>query len=288
MTYKTPSARGDRQRLWTKKSGLRYRILLSLVLVLQVSSAAVPSSWTPPSSIVRDANSATDEQIDEFISSTNYDIQIPISSGQSALVDKQTGRIYWQSGGPAIAPHDVFGKSSLFSNLSHVKAILLSTLLWTCILTILLVQRLWEHVFTILTRQQAQWKNTIPFVSATLSFLTSLLLFISKPKFTSLTCNPYFISFLYALYLLESYTCSTRRYLENVFSQQRVEELMESLRSTKPGVKWNVRCYHYENPSWTLIRSEEDGGNVASTLSRRQIKKKIITHRATQQFDFDR
>ena len=271
--------------------------LLLMVFVLKVSSTAPPSSSASMPhviAVVRDADAATNEQIDEFLSSTNYDIQIPINGGQSALVDKETGRVYWQSGGPAIAAHDVFGETSFVSQIRHAKSILLSTLLWTCLLTILLVQRLWDHLFAVLTQQQAQWKDTNPLLSAILSFLTSLLLFITKPKFTSLTCNPCFVAFIYVLYLLESYTCSTRRYLENITSQQDVEDKMETLRNAKPSVTWNVRCYHYETPSWTWTKSEGENGDNgengagANVSSRRQVTKKVITHRASKQFEFER
>ena len=306
-----------RQLQWRHQRSLFVRNLLFSFPFLLLFASDLPNSFasSPPPKIATSSNNilastvdpatATNEQIDEFLSNTNYDIQIPISDGQSALVDKQTGRVYWQTGGPAINPHVLFGKSSLISELRHIKAILFSTLLWTCLLAMFVTEPLWGYLQNAMSLPQAaiQHDNKLLLLLETLlSALVSIFLFLIKPRFFSLACNPYFVAFAYVLYLLESYTSSTRRYLENIVSQQNVEDLMETLRSAKPCVTWSLRCYHIEteSPAAALLRAtaEENGdvgnkGNATrsftfSNFLNIKSKRKVVTHRATKEFEFSR
>lgn len=299
------------QRRHQRSLFVRTLLFSSPLLLLFASDLPYSFASSPPPKIATGSNilatvdpaTATNEQIDEFLSNTNYDIQIPISDGQSALVDKQTGRVYWQTGGPAINPHVLFGKSSLISELRHIKAILFSTLLWTCLLAMFVTQPLWGYLQNAITLPQAaiQHDNKLLLLLKTLlSALVSIFMFLIKPRFFSLACNPYFAAFAYVLYLLESYTSSTRRYLENIVSQQNVEDLMETLRSAKPCVTWSLRCYHLEteSPAAALLRaSAEDNDDVGnkgnatrsftfSNFLNRKSKRKVVTHRATKQFEF--
>ena len=87
-----------------------------------------------------------------------------------------------------------------------------------------------------------------------------------------------FILLVGILYLLEAFTCSTRRYLSNIMSPNEIEELIEKLRESPPSVTWTVRCYHYEN---RLLGSSRDRPVDHSASS-----KKIITHTAKKEYQF--
>jgi len=236
------------------------------------------------------------DEIDKLISS--YDIQIPINVGQSALVDKETGRIYWQSGGPSITSRDVFGPKSWLSTTHHVKAMVLSTLLWTCLITTLIVQRLWDYLYTLFTNRQALWtERSRPILTQMYTILISILLLIIKPKFRVITCNPVVITIIYAAYLYESFFCSTRRYFKNMVSQAEVQHVMETLREAKPKVIWTIRCYHYEEtrkPKWkgTLQQQEAETLTVTRTKLSPPIttkgRKRVETHYASKQYDYGR
>lgn len=84
------------------------------------------------------------------------------------------------------------------------------------------------------------------------------------------------------LYLIESYTCSTRRYLSHSMSAPtEVEAYLERIRTIEPSVIWRVRCFHYEEREvWKSIKGLYklfDGGwKLATTTSSRRKKKKSL------------
>lgn len=86
------------------------------------------------------------------------------------------------------------------------------------------------------------------------------LLYLRPPPY-----SPKFIATTLVLYLLESYGCSTRRYLSRAMNAPtELTEFLESLRSVDPVVKWKVRCFHYEvREMWKLILSS---GGLLRTL----------------------
>lgn len=312
-------------------------VVTMILLLLPASVSSSTTSYPPSTTTVAVTRQSNEEQrlIEEFLSH-RYDIQLPsIGDGQAALVDKQSRRVYWQSGGPTLHPHDVFGKTSFLSQWSHCKAIVLSTLLWTCLLTVAITRRLWDYLLLLTKATIPSQQPPTPLFTTTTSTNTiqiiiywirqllrkllsigiSIILILTKPRFKLLTCNPYVIGIIYLLYLSESYTSSTRRYLANTMSQHHVEHLMETLRNTKPIVTWSLRCYHYnELPPSTLLPSslkEEDEVNkknrtAPSTAATSAIKalgnfvhqrkpttttrrrRKVVTHQATKQFEFTR
>jgi hypothetical protein len=316
-------------------------VVLSLpfpfLVLLPSAAAATSTSSSSSSSIIAATTTSTaipsqgsEEQrlIEEFLRH-RYDTQLPnVGDGQSALVDKR-GRVYWQSGGPTIYPQDVFGKSSSLSQWTHCKAIILSTLLWTCLLTLAITQRLWQLL--VLWTQTIAPPPPIPLVTATdsmptkptvarilnflcqfvrkiISIAVSILLTVTKPRFQQFTCNPYVIAIIYVLYLSESYTSSTRRYLANTLSQHHVETLMEHLRNTKPTVTWSLRCFHYDElpqthmlvplsptsaANYTSTRTSTPLNVITNLVHKRKPyittrRKKVFTHQATKQFEFSR
>jgi len=119
-------------------------------------------------------------------------------------------------------------------------------------------------------------------------FLLILVSFL--PKFHS-----GFVIVALVLYLIESYTCSTRVYLDNALViPNGVEEHMEGLRKQQPIVKWEIRCFHYERKKWLSILLLL---NVWEWLGWRKIqsetyctpsimRKKVVTHKSTEIYTF--
>ena len=71
------------------------------------------------------------------------------------------------------------------------------------------------------------------------------------------------------MYLVEAYTCSTRRYLTNAIqSPNEVEEYLEQLRQEPPVVTWKVRCFHYARPYWLAFIST--ARSIFKTMFRRK------------------
>ncbi len=107
------------------------------------------------------------------------------------------------------------------------------------------------------------------------------------------------------LYILEAYTCSTRRYLANAISTPvELEAYVERLRQEPPVVTWKVRCFHYERRRWisilsylsvivkflTLKREEERIDLEPSSVepSPWMFTRKVVTNQAVSHFNYTR
>ncbi len=72
--------------------------------------------------------------------------------------------------------------------------------------------------------------------------LVHSLLYLRLPQY-----SPKVLITTILLYLLESYSCSTRRYLSHAMNApNEVESYLERIRTVEPKVTWKVRCFHYE------------------------------------------
>jgi len=133
----------------------------------------------------------------------------------------------------------------------------------------------------------------------------------------------WFIVLLIGLYVLESCTNATRRYLDNALSSQMdVERYIEQLRHARPVVQWNVRCFHYEKREflnvtmnlldvkgwmiafWQKKRQQQQqrdqegvagggGGGVdgettttGESLRASLLTRKVVTHTASKEYEF--
>ena len=155
-------------------------------------------------------------------------ITLPESMGESALIDRETGQIFWQ-GGPGVL---YIGTSSTLSSLGvrHVRATAL-TIILVCAALSALASKLRDMLKTI--DVVGPWWQ----VASVLVKCTILL-----PRFDS-----WFVILIGALYLTEAHCCSTRRYLANALSgPAAVEDYVEGLRQAPPVARWTVRCFHYE------------------------------------------
>lgn len=83
------------------------------------------------------------------------------------------------------------------------------------------------------------------------------------------------------LYWIEAMTCSTRRYLGNALSPKKVQHYLETLKSVPPSVLWTIECYHYR----TVYHRY---GSARNHQKRQETTERIVTHRASQQYSFQR
>lgn len=225
--------------------------------------------------------------------------------GESAILDKETNRVFWQGGKQSLY-RSIVGHSYLSEKegiARHIRATLLSCILWISCIRFLsqwllkqtpIVSRVLDSKGA-WTSKRARDLSTKIF----LMFLRFILIVVSfLPKFHS-----GFVIIAILLYFIESYTCSTRIFLDNALNiPDQVEEHMEGLRKQQPIVKWEIRCFHYERKRWLsvllLLNVWEwfshhlgvgNGGELQpekySTPS--IMRKKVVTHTSTERYKFE-
>jgi len=147
---------------------------------------------------------------------------------ESALIDKETGRIFWESGGSgSTLSKAVLGKFGLGQ---HAKAIVLSLLLFLGLL---------GQASVLCTNMP---RNRLLFYAAVLLKYVCFL----APKF-----NNWFLLVLVVLYFWEATNCETYQYLSNMMeSHEEIERHIEMLRQQPPVVTWKVRSFHFERSIW--------------------------------------
>ena len=257
----------------------------------------------------------------------------PILLSESALMDKETNAIYWQD----VETTNILSTSLTRPYLTqkgvvHVRATILFAIIW------LWIWRRFSHWLCKRYFEQHQQPSenqdvTMAAMATSVSVLSALdklsssnlvvqkMLSVLKPilRFALLTLNallyirppPYprkVIVATLALYLLESYGCSTRRYLSHAMNAPKeLTEYLESLRNAQPVVKWKVRCFHYEEREmWKWILSSggivrtlvglvigKGDDTIATDFTQKRSKpswmtKKVVTHQAIGNYKFGR
>jgi len=152
--------------------------------------------------------------------------QIAPVLGESAIIDKETNRVFWQ-GGKQNLFHSIVGNSYLDkrdeSVLKHIRATVLSCVLWISAIRFL-ARFLLER--TLLLRNRVR-DITVKVLLKIARFLLIVVSFL--PRF-----HPTFVAIAAVLYFVESYTCSTRRFLSNALpGPGEVENYMEEMNSLK-------------------------------------------------------
>jgi len=221
--------------------------------------------------------------------------------GESAIIDKETNRIYWQGGRQSLIQSTV-GHSYLSKQegiLRHIRATLLSCILWISLIRFLAQ---WLLKQSILSNKSTVpggiWKSGRVRQVALKTTRLMLIIVSFLPKFSSI-----FIIMTSILYLIESYICSTRRFLDNaLLSPDEVEDYMEGLRKQKPTIKWEIRCFHYERKKWlsvllllglwnffsSFFKNVDNNSTAGDKRLRRSFaSKKIVTHKSSQNYIFD-
>lgn len=231
---------------------------------------------------------------------------LPNLLSESALMDKETNAIYWQGGSDIISTS--LTKPYLTERgVKHVRATILSTLLWLWMwgkVSRYLTSTYFESSSNVADTQQQQLFTiafTNPILQKIASFLKPIiqfvlllihsLLYVRLPSY-----SPKFLISTIVLYLIEAYTCSTRRYLSHAMdAPTEIETYMEKLRLAKPIVKWKVRCFHYEDRLRRLkelrkkfdnIDGETHLNNVVGDTPPLWMAKKVVTHEAVDTYKF--
>ena len=157
---------------------------------------------------------------------------------ESALVDRETGRIFWEGGSKSTLSESL---ESRFGTLVYVKAAIVSVLLW-------IVAYGWIASFARQKIQSLDWIQTLqrnaPIAMAVCQFA---LLGGAVPR------APVWVLILVVLaYLVEAYLCSTHQFLAHRSDCQNVETFIEQLREETPKIQWKVRVFQYE-PLWRSL-----------------------------------
>jgi hypothetical protein len=210
--------------------------------------------------------------------------------GESALIDRETGRVYWEGGSSntlyeSLAPRlDQYGAE-------HAKAAILTGLITLAFIGVLVgwIRKLMEQ-----SNFNANSHHAVMAIVWVILEWTIL-------RFPRLE-NKWLILATLVLYGLESYNCSTRRFLANAISSpDEVEVFIEKLRKEQPIVTWKVKSYHYEQRKifQALPRPLRKYTNLQNSVDeilppRRNtppmfpFTKKVVSHQATASYQFKR
>lgn len=211
---------------------------------------------------------------------------------ESAIIDQETGQVFWQTGSPRLS--DTVSLTGLesetstfsYSNLRHVKPAVLSLILWFSSL-VKVKDYLIENPLLSLSKLRQNHNQVIFHVINTFLFIVGKIILRGNPF------APWFVWTCLFLYVIEAYTCSTRKYLANALSSSEdLENYIESLRKSKPNVIWKVRCFHYQGEEDDEHDKQISSGvnqNIPKKkpLTMPRIPKKVITHTATKVYEFD-
>jgi hypothetical protein len=215
--------------------------------------------------------------------------------GESALIDRETGRVYWEGGSSNTLYESLAPKLDQYGA-EHVKAALLTGLITLAFIGILAgwMRRAIEQAD--LNHPSSRWLV----VSMMFTVLEWTILRLPKLE------NKWLVLASVALYFLESYNCSTRRFLANAISSTtELEEYIESLRREQPVVQWKARSFHYEKRKIfalasvfrSLLRKSKqqvtdlDHGLIPRTRNSAPIfpfTKRVLTHEATATYQYER
>ena len=150
--------------------------------------------------------------------------------GESSIVDKETGRIFWESSKQATLSQNLAPLLRSITGIPHLKASILSTILWFELMSTL--AGLGRGQLQKLARGQTLSQEHTFFLSS----VQSLLLLPRVPR--------WLLALTVFLALTEAAFCSTRQYLSHRVTN--VESCLETLRRTPVVVDWRVRAYHYQ------------------------------------------
>jgi hypothetical protein len=206
--------------------------------------------------------------------------------GESALIDKETGRIFWEGGATSTISASISPLLSDFG-LHRAKSTILSIALVSCLLSLLVQQ---------LRTSSSRLINGSGTEDSPLSWPLLVASILIKWTILKLPAFPtWFLLTVVTFYLLEAYYCNTRRYLANAMTTpDGVEAYLEQLRNEQPVVTWKVRCFHYEMRKWAAILLPQVllrqwttmGTDNDSPLSQSLLTKKILTHQAEANYTY--
>lgn len=157
---------------------------------------------------------------------------------ESALIDKETGRIYWEGGSSSTL------SETLEYRLVQARASIVSLILWFAIYG-LFSTWLRNHM------DRSDIINTLQknaFAALPVTLVKWVLL--GAPRL-----DVWLLATIVALYFAEAYFSSTHKFLSNRADFQDVEAYIEKLREEDPEVVWKLRAFHYTPPAWLQPRT---------------------------------
>lgn len=176
---------------------------------------------------------------------TSIGFQAEISvMGESALIDKETGRLFWEGGSSSTLVESTESKVKSHVGIEHLRATILTGTLLMAVLGYLSFQihdRL--NSWTILDTNSSPSRMI---AGVCLSLFKMMLQYVPKS-------NPAFVFVVYFLYMAESFSCSTKTYLRNaVYGPIAIESYLREMKNVRPVVEWKVRCFHYSARRWFI------------------------------------
>jgi hypothetical protein len=213
--------------------------------------------------------------------------------GESALIDRETGRVYWEGGASSTLSESIFAANLDKFGAEHAQSVLLTAFITIAFLGILAG---WlRQIIQVPSNGYDETSSRI----ARLAFIFMSDMLGRIPRFK----NKWLVMATIALYFLESYNCDTRRFLANALSSPGgVEQYIEHLRSQQPIVTWMVRSFHYRKRRifslgdvlQSALRKLKSRGNESfpSALHVKKCSpafpftKRVITHEATASYRF--
>lgn len=214
--------------------------------------------------------------------------------GESALIDKETGRVFWEGGASSTLVESIIGANLDKFGAEHAQSALLTIFISVAFLGILA-----GWLRQIIEIPADGYEETSTRLARFSYFLLSKTLF-QMPRLK----NKWLMTATIALYFLESYNCDTRRFLANALSSPTgVEEFIEMLRSEQPVVTWVVRSFHYRKRIlFTLgeilqstlrkLKSRDETDNVPTTPSSKKCSpafpftRKVVTNEASAIYQY--
>jgi hypothetical protein len=247
-----------------------------LLLLLSLTTTAVTT--------VRAAAAAAASLDDALQTPIAFQAETSVT-GESALIDKETGRIFWEGGSSTTVSESVGSKVHQLGTPRHARATILTALLLVAVAGTL--ARLVQAMLVLSP------DGPRPHRTQALLFLFRILWLL--PKF-----DRWFVVAIAVLYLLEAYACGTRRYLANVIHDTNsIEAFLTRLQEEPPVVEWKVRAFHYETPKllvpfqllhrarrMMLRRKGKEDENDEELPSSSPFQRKKITHKATGRYQF--
>jgi hypothetical protein len=159
--------------------------------------------------------------------------------GESALLDRETGRILWESGTTSTLYESLTPKLDQFGA-EHFQSVVLTAILMLALLGILA-----EWLQRVIVKFPEQ--NSMSSTRRSLQLISILILLADCTIFRLPKVQNRWIVACILLYLLESYNCSTRRFLAHpISSSAELDNYLDLLRQESPIISWNVKAFHYE------------------------------------------
>ena len=126
--------------------------------------------------------------------------------GESALIDRETGRVFWEGGASTTLTESIFATKLDQFGAEHAQAALLTVFITIAFLGILgaWLRRILNVPSPVVTGESSS--QIVNYFHLLLSYT---LFRIPHPE------NKWLVGLTIALYLLESYNCNTRRFLAN-------------------------------------------------------------------------